>query len=95
MLNPGSKDIKVFLKFTEEELEILKDNTYQMAESFGLNRRIDNLTGKRKVALYKRHLQASRLSGTKAAQADSKPMLWQRVCKASPREEMRSIHEHL
>jgi hypothetical protein len=52
MIKPGSKDIKVFLKFTDEELEILQDNTYQMAESFGLDRRIAYLTGKRKVGFY-------------------------------------------
>jgi len=51
-MKPGSKDIKVFLKFTEEELSILQDNTWQMAESFGLDRRIDNLTGKRKVGFF-------------------------------------------
>lgn len=51
-MKSGSKDIKVFLKFTEEELSILQDNTWQMAESFGLDRRIDNLTGKRKVGFF-------------------------------------------
>jgi hypothetical protein len=51
-MKPGSKDIKVFLKFTEEELSILQDNTWQMAESFGLDRRIGNLTGKRKVGFF-------------------------------------------
>jgi hypothetical protein len=52
MIKPGSNDIKVFLKFTEAELEILQDNAYQMAESFGLDRRITYLTGKRKVGFY-------------------------------------------
>lgn len=51
-MKPGSKDIKVFLKFTEGELDLLQDNTWQMAESFGLDRRIDELTGKRKVGFY-------------------------------------------
>jgi len=51
-MKPGSRDIKVYLKFSEQELEILQNNTYQMAESFGLDRRIDNLTGKRKVGFY-------------------------------------------
>jgi len=51
-MKPGSKDIKVFLKFEEAELEILQDNSYQMADSFGLDRRITNLTGKRKVGFY-------------------------------------------
>ena len=51
-MKPGSKDIKVFIKFDEAELELLKDNTWQMAESFGLDRRIANLTGKREVGFY-------------------------------------------
>lgn len=51
-MKPGLKDIKVYLKFTEEELFLLQENTWQMAESFGLDIRIDNLTGKRKVGFY-------------------------------------------
>ena len=51
-MKPGSKDIKVFLKFTEGELDLLQDNTWQMAETFGLDRRIAELTGKRKVGFY-------------------------------------------
>ena len=51
-MKPGSKDIKVFLKFTQEELDLLQENTWQMAESFGLDTRIDNLTVKRKVGVY-------------------------------------------
>jgi len=52
MLKPGKHDIKVFIKFETEELELLQNNTWQMAESFGLDSRIDNLTGKRKVGFY-------------------------------------------
>ena len=51
-MKPGSKDIKVFLKFTEGELDLLQYNTWQMAESFGLDRRIEKLKGKRKVGFY-------------------------------------------
>lgn len=51
-MKPGPKDIKVFLTFSEAELELLQDNTWQMAEAFGLDRRIANLTGKRKVGFY-------------------------------------------
>ena len=51
-MKPGSKDIKVFLNFTQEELDLLQENTWQMAESFGLDIRIDNLTVKRKVGVY-------------------------------------------
>ena len=52
MLKPEKNDIKVYVKFETEELELLKDNTWQMAESFGLDSRIDKLTGKRKVGFY-------------------------------------------
>ena len=52
MIKPGKNDIKIYIKFETEELELLQENTWQMAESFGLDRRIDNLTGKRKVGFY-------------------------------------------
>ena len=52
MLKPGKNDIQVDIKFEPEELELLQVNTWQMAESFGLDRRIGNLTGKRKVGFY-------------------------------------------
>jgi hypothetical protein len=52
MLKQGKNDIKVYIKFETEELELLQENTWQMAESFGLDSRIDNLTGKRKVGFY-------------------------------------------
>lgn len=51
-MKPGPKDIRVYLKFDDAELELLQNNTWQMAESFGLDRRIANLTGKRKVGFY-------------------------------------------
>lgn len=51
-MKPGPKDIKAYLKFDQDELKLLQDNTWQMAESFGLDRRIANLTGKRKVGFY-------------------------------------------
>ena len=43
----------IYIKFEVEELKLLQDNTWQMAESFGLDSRIDNLTGKRKVGFYR------------------------------------------
>lgn len=52
MIKPGKNDIKVNIKFEIDELELLQENTWQMAESFGLDRRIDNLTGKREVGFY-------------------------------------------
>jgi hypothetical protein len=51
-MKPGSKDKKAILTFTEAELDLLQDNTDEMAESFGLDRRISNLTGKRPVGFY-------------------------------------------
>ena len=51
-MKPGRNDIKAPIKFEIDELELLKDNTWQMAESFGLDSRIDNLTGKRKAGFY-------------------------------------------
>lgn len=51
-MKPGKNDIKAEVKFEIDELELLQENTWQMAESFGLDRRIANLTGKRKVGFY-------------------------------------------
>lgn len=51
-IKPGSRDVKAYIKFEKDELDLLQDNTWQMAESFGLDRRIANLTGKRKVGFY-------------------------------------------
>ena len=51
-MKPGKNDIKAEIKFELDELELLQENTWQMAESFGLDRRIDNLTWKRKSGLY-------------------------------------------
>lgn len=51
-MKPGPKDIKAFIKFEPDELDLLQDNTWQMAESFGLDTRIANLTGKREVGFY-------------------------------------------
>jgi hypothetical protein len=51
-MNLGKNDIKAEIKFEIDELELLQENTWQMAESFGLDMRIANLTGKRKVGFY-------------------------------------------
>ena len=51
-MKPGKNDIKAEIKFEIDELELLQNNTWQMAESFGLDGRIANLTGKRKVGFY-------------------------------------------
>ncbi|MCT4636817.1 MAG: hypothetical protein N4A72_03825 [Bacteroidales bacterium] len=51
-MKPGKKDIKAEIKFEIDELELLQENTWQMAESFGLDRRIANMTGKPKVGFF-------------------------------------------
>lgn len=48
----GKNNVRVGIKFELDELELLQENTWQMAESFGLDRRIDNLKGKREVGFY-------------------------------------------
>lgn len=52
MIKPEKSDIKVFIKFELEELEILKENTWDMSESFGLDRHIEMMTGKTEVSFY-------------------------------------------
>jgi hypothetical protein len=51
-MKAGPRDIKVFVTFTEAEFDLLQDNTHQMAESFGLDERIANLSGKRPIGFY-------------------------------------------
>lgn len=51
-MKSGKNDIKVEVKFETDELELLQENIWQKAESFGLDRPIDKLTGKRKVGFY-------------------------------------------
>jgi hypothetical protein len=51
-MKPGSKDIKLNILITGEELDELQRHTYQMAEAFGLDRRIDNYRGTRPIGLY-------------------------------------------
>ena len=51
-MKPGKNDIKAEVKFEADELKLLQENSWQMADWFGLDRRIDNLTGKKKVGFY-------------------------------------------
>ena len=51
-MKPGSKDIKLNILITGDELYELQRHTYQMVEAFGLDRRIDNYRGKRPIGLY-------------------------------------------
>lgn len=51
-MKPGKYEVKAEIKFEPDELYLLQDNAWQMVESFGLDRRIASLTGKRKVGFY-------------------------------------------
>ncbi|MBI3272661.1 MAG: hypothetical protein HYZ53_26980 [Planctomycetes bacterium] len=51
-MTPGSKDTPVRIKIVAAGLRELKKLTGAMAESFGLDRRIDAYQGKRPIQLY-------------------------------------------
>ncbi|MDZ7832811.1 MAG: hypothetical protein U5L07_13735 [Desulfobacterales bacterium] len=51
-MKPGSKDIKLKVLITGDELFELQRHSYQMVEAFGLDRRIENYQGKRPIGLY-------------------------------------------
>jgi hypothetical protein len=52
-LKPASGDKKHTILITRLELKELQRHTWQMAESFGLDRRIDEYRGKRPISLYR------------------------------------------
>jgi hypothetical protein len=51
-MKPRPRDKKVSILITGDELAQLKRFTYEMAEAFGLDRRIENYQGKRPIGLY-------------------------------------------
>lgn len=51
-MKPRSKDKKIEILISGEELSELQRHTWQMAEAFGLDRRIENYKGKRPIGLY-------------------------------------------
>lgn len=51
-MKPGSKDVKIFIQFSQLEFKFLQENSYQMVEAFGLDRRIERLKGKRPISFY-------------------------------------------
>jgi hypothetical protein len=51
-MKPCSKDIKLNILLTGKELTELQRHTYQMAEAFELDQRIDNYRRKRPIGLY-------------------------------------------
>jgi hypothetical protein len=52
-MKPGQKDKKVTMLITGDELDELQRFTADMAESFGLDKRIENYQGKRPISLYR------------------------------------------
>ncbi len=52
-MKPGSKDVKYSVLITGLELEELQKYAWDMPESFGLDRRIENYRGKRPIGLYR------------------------------------------
>jgi len=52
-MKPGSKDKKIQILISGEELSELKRHTWSMAEAFGLDRRIENYQGKRPIGLFR------------------------------------------
>ena len=51
-MKPGSKDRKISVLIAGEELTELKRMAWLMSESFGLDTRIENYTGKRQIGLH-------------------------------------------
>lgn len=56
-MKPRSRDIKVKILITGKELDELQKHTWSMAESFGLDSRIDNYKGKKPIGLYRWDLE--------------------------------------
>ncbi len=51
-MKPGSRDIKLPILISGEELSELQRHSWQMVEAFGLDRRVENYKGKRPIGLY-------------------------------------------
>lgn len=52
-MKPGKRDTKVGILITGMELKELQKHIWLMAESYGLDRRIENYRGKRAIGLYR------------------------------------------
>ncbi len=52
-MKPSSRDFKVKILITREELVELQKHTWAMAEAFGLDRRIEHYKGKKPIAFYR------------------------------------------
>ena len=51
-MKPGSKDVKIKITISGEELSELKRHAWQMVEAFGLDKRIERYQGKRPIGFY-------------------------------------------
>jgi len=51
-MKPGSKDIKIQILISGEELSELKRHTWLMEEAFGLDSKIENYRGVRPIGFY-------------------------------------------
>lgn len=56
-MKPGSRDIKINMLITGEELEELQKHTGSMVEAFGLDHRIENYKGTRPIGFYRWDLE--------------------------------------
>jgi hypothetical protein len=52
-MKPGSRDKKHFIRISGRELDELKKFTGEMAEAFGLDRRIENYQGQRAIGFHR------------------------------------------
>jgi hypothetical protein len=52
-MKPGPNDVKLTILITGDELHELKRFTIDMAEAFGVDRRIEAYSGKRPIGLYR------------------------------------------
>lgn len=52
-MKPGPRDKAIKLKFSGQELKELKRHTWRMAESFGLDRRIEAYEGIRPISFHR------------------------------------------
>lgn len=52
-MKPSPRDIRVRMLISGEELAELKRHTWQMAEAFGLDSRVEQYQGKRPISFYR------------------------------------------
>lgn len=52
-MKPGKNDIPIERKISGRQLEELQKHTWQMCESFGLDRKIENYKGTRGISFYR------------------------------------------